>query len=80
MIISDIFQTANHTPRDMFIEVSVFLGPESLVGSVLGSPSCLMQCRGFDTPGENFSGRGDFSLGVNMGSDSIPSKLLQIRV
>ena len=27
-----------------------------------------------------FSGRGDFSLGVNMGSDSIPPKLFQMRV
>ena len=47
-------------------------GPEYLVGSVLGSLSCLMQHRGFDPPqGEIFSGGGDFSLGVNMGSDSI---------
>ena len=29
---------------------------------------------------ENFSGRGDFSLGVNMGSDSIPPKLFWMRV
>ena len=27
-----------------------------------------------------FSGRGDFSLGVNMGSDSIPPKLFRMRV
>ena len=26
--------------------------------------------------GEDFSGRGDFSLGVNMGSDSIPRGLV----
>ena len=26
--------------------------------------------------GENFSGRGDFSFGVNMGSNSIPKKTL----
>ena len=41
----------------------------------------LMQRRGFDPPtGENFSGKGDFSLGVNMGSDSILLKLVRMRV
>ena len=29
---------------------------------------------------EIFSGRGDFSIGVNMGSDSIPPKLFRMRV
>ena len=29
---------------------------------------------------ENFSGRGDFPLGVNTGSDSIPPKLFWMRV
>ena len=29
---------------------------------------------------EKFSSRGDFSLGINMGSDSIPPKLLQMKV
>ena len=32
------------------------------------------QRRGFDPPLGKFSGRGDFSLGVNMGSNSIPKK------
>ena len=32
--------------------------------------------RGFDPPLGKFSGRGDFSLGVNMGSNSIPPKTL----
>ena len=32
------------------------------------------QRRGFDAPLGTFSGRGDFSLGVSMGSNSIPSK------
>ena len=32
------------------------------------------RCRGFDPPLGTFSGRGDFSLGVNMGSNSIPPK------
>ena len=50
-------------------------------GSVLGSLSCLVRRRGFDIPlGRIFSGRGDFSLGVDMGSDSIPSKLFQMEV
>ena len=29
---------------------------------------------------ENFSGRGDFSLGVNKGPDSIPQKFFWMRV
>ena len=32
------------------------------------------RCRRFDPPLGTFSGRGDFSLGVNMGSNSIPPK------
>ena len=31
--------------------------------------------RSIHLSGENFSRRGDFSVGVNMGSDSIPPKL-----
>ena len=34
------------------------------------------QRRGFDPPLGTFSGRGDFSLGVNIGSYSIPAKTL----
>ena len=34
------------------------------------------QRRGFDPPLGTFSGRGDFSLGVNMDSNSIPPKAL----
>ena len=30
--------------------------------------------------GENFSRRGDFSLGVHMSSDSLPPKLIQMKV
>ena len=45
-------------------------GEGSLVGSVLGSQSCLMQRRGFD-PSLNLR-RQDFFLGVSMASDSIP--------
>ena len=40
---------------------------------------CCARCpaRGFDPPlGRIFSDRGDFSLGVNMGSDSIPPNTL----
>ena len=35
-----------------------------------------VQCRGFDPPLGTFSERGDFSLRVNMGSNSIPPKTL----
>ena len=40
----------------------------------------MVVCQGFDTPGENLSGRGDLSLGVGIGSDSIPPKLFRKRV
>ena len=46
-------------------------GRSSSVGSVWAR---CPQCRGFDPPLGTFSGRGDFSLGVNMGSNSIPPK------
>ena len=36
----------------------------------------MSQRRGFDPPLGKFSGRGDFSLGVNMCSNSIPPKTL----
>ena len=51
-------------------------GPEKLL--VLGSLSCLMQRRGFDSPlGRIFPVERIFSLGVNMVSDSIlPQTLL----
>ena len=48
-------------------------GPEWLVGSVWARGP---QCRRFDPPLGKFSSRGDFSLGVNMGSNSIPPKTL----
>ena len=48
-------------------------GPEQLVGSVWAR---CPQRRGFDLPLEKFFGREDFSLGVNMGSNSIPPKTL----
>ena len=46
-------------------------GRNSSVGSVWAR---CPQRRGFDPPLGTFSGRGDFSLGVNMGSNSIPPK------
>ena len=57
-------------------------GQEQLVGIVLGSLSCLMQRRGFEPPLRRifFCSRDDFSLGVNMGSDSVPPKLFRMRV
>ena len=48
-------------------------GRISSVGSVWAR---CPQRRGFDPPLGKFSGRGDFSLGVNMGSNSIPPKTL----
>ena len=48
-----------------------FWGRNSSVGRVW---ACCPQRSGFDPPLETFSGRGDFSLGVNMGSNSIPPK------
>ena len=46
-------------------------GRNSSVGSAWAR---CPQRRGFDPPLGTFSGRGDFSLGVNMGSNSIPPK------
>ena len=46
-------------------------GRNSSVGSAWAR---CPQCHGFDPPLGTFSGRGVFSLGVNMGSNSIPSK------
>ena len=48
-------------------------GRNSSVGSAWAR---CPQRRGFDPPLGTFSGRGDFSLGVNMGSNSIPPKTL----
>ena len=48
-------------------------GRNSSVGSAWAR--CPQHCR-FDPPLGTFSGRGDFSLGVNMGSNSIPQKTL----
>ena len=43
--------------------------------------SCLMQRRLIRPPlGRIFPAEGIFSLGVNMGSDSIPPKLFQMRI
>ena len=50
-----------------------FGGRNSSVGSAWAR---CPQRRGFDPPLGTFSGRGDFSLGVNMGSNSIPPKTL----
>ena len=48
-------------------------GPEWLVGSVWAR--CPQRC-GFDSRLGKFSGRGDFPLGVNVGSNSIPPETL----
>ena len=65
----------------MLLLLFVGWGTEYLVGSVLCSLSSLMQCRWFDPPlGRIFPVERIFSLGVNMGSDSIPLKLFLMRV
>ena len=48
-------------------------GRNSSVGSAWAR---CPQRHGFDPPLGTFSGRGDLSLGVNMGSNSIPPKTL----
>ena len=53
------------------ITVQKSRGRNSSVGSAWAR---CPQRRGFDPPLGTFSGRGDFSLGVNMGSNSIPPK------
>ena len=51
--------------------ISIPGGQNSSVDSVLGLLSCSMQLRGFlSSYEENFSGKGIFSLAVNMGSES----------
>ena len=67
-----------HSPKYKRIEQHCFLnfpsgGRNSSVGSAWAR---CPQRRGFDPPLGTFSGRGDFSLGVNMGSNSIPPKTL----
>ena len=62
--------------QDVAHQVTLYrkgMGPEQLVGSVW---ACCPKRRRFDPPPGKFSGRGDFSLGVNMGSNSIPQKTL----
>ena len=67
---------------DQLAYLSPVQGPEQLIGSVLGSLSCLMQRPRFNPPLRRtfpVELRG-FSLGVNMGSNSIPTKLFRMRV
>ena len=57
-----------------------FISPVGGRNSSVGSAwARCPQRRGFDPPLGTFSGRGDFSLEVNMGSNSIPQKLLRMR-
>ena len=55
----------------IIVIITVIWGRNSSVGSAWAR---CPRCRGFDPPLGTFSGRGDFSLGVNMGSNSIPPK------
>ena len=54
-------------------QIRLIWGRNSSVGSAWAR---CPQRWGFDPPLETFSGRGDFSLGVNMGSNSIPPNTL----
>ena len=66
--------------RSNYVQViHLNMSRNSSVGSASDSLSCVMQRHGFD-PRERISGRGDFSLEVNMGSDSITPKLFWMRV
>ena len=58
-------------PKEDFI-VEVWVRNSSVGSAWARCP----QRHGFDPPLGTFSGRGDFSLGVNMGSNSIPPKTL----
>ena len=66
-------------PEEDMLFVATYLhyimigGRNSSVGSAWAH---CPQRRGFDPPLGTFSGRRDFSLGVNMGSNSIPPKTL----
>ena len=51
-------------------------GRNSSFGRVGSAWARCPQRRGFDPPLRTISGRGDFSLGVNMSSSSIPPKTL----
>ena len=53
--------------------IKMIRGRNSSVGSVWAR---CPQRRRFDPPLGTFSSRGDFSLGVNMGSNSVPQKTL----
>ena len=57
----------------LVVKASALWGRNSSVGSAWAR---CPQRRGFDPPLGTFSGRGDFSLRVNMGSNSIPPKTL----
>ena len=61
------------TTTTMMIVIPKIGGRNSSVGSAWAR---CPQRRGFEPPLGTFSGRGDFSLGVNMGSNSIPPKTL----
>ena len=58
-------------PPNLSIYLCISGGRNSSVGSAWAR---CPQCHGFDPPLGTFSGRGDFSLGVNMGSTSTPLK------
>ena len=58
--------------KKLWVNIYMYIrGQNSSVGSVW---ALCPQRRSFDPPLGTFSGRGDFSLGVDMGSNSIPPK------
>ena len=68
--IQDFLQSP-HCTTNFLQHICSSRGQNSSVGSAWAR---CPQCRGFDPPLGTLSGRGDFSLGVNMGSNSIPPK------
>ena len=59
---------------EWFISSMIYSGDGGRNSSVGSAWARCPQRRGFDPPLGTFSGRGDFSLGVNMGSNSIPPR------
>ena len=71
--LNDMLAVTSNNCSKLGADQSSDWGRKSSVGSAwAGCP----QRRGFDPPLGTISGRGDFSLGVNMGSNSIPPKTL----
>ena len=66
-----VARSASTGQSDFLMLISTLWGRNSSVGSAWAR---CPQCHGFDSPQGTFSGRGDFSIGVYIGSNSIPPK------